>query len=145
MWSTSIFSKQYQYNIKRKGCGDSLKWSPKGKCFDVLLNSFNYFLKLIYGDYSEETVSRYWSLEGEGHLKILGCFQMILFQSGTTNANTTSRHHNFEVIGQRLVIFITLQWLPVEEFDAGTCSYKTFLLLFVLIMLFCHWLFLNHQ
>ena len=145
MWPTSIFSKQYQYNIKRKGCEDSLKWSPKGKCFDVFSNSFNYFHKLLYGDHSEELVSRYLGLKGEGHRKILGCFQMILFQSGTTIANTTSRHHNFEVIGQRLVIFITLQWLPVEEFDAGTCSYTTFLLLFVLIMLLGHWLFLNHQ
>ena len=63
----------------------------------------------MYGDHSEETVSRYWSLKGEGHLKIFGCFQMILFQSGTTIANTTSRHYNFVVMGQRLVIFITLQ------------------------------------
>ena len=61
------------------------------------------------GDHSEETVSTYWSLEGESHLKILGCFQMILFQSGTTIANTNFRHHDFEVIGQRLVIFIILQ------------------------------------
>lgn len=82
-------------------------------------------------------------LKGRRSPQNLGCFQMILFQSGTTIANTNSRHHDFEVIGQRLVIFITLQWLPVEEFDAGTCSYKTFLLLFVLIMLFatdCFWI-----
>ena len=63
----------------------------------------------MYGDHSEELVSRYLGLKGEGHRKMLDCFQMILFQSGTTIANTTSRHHNFEVIGQRLVIFITLQ------------------------------------
>ena len=61
----------------------------------------------MYGDLSE-AVSRYWSLKGEGHLKILGCFQMILFQSGMTIANTNFRHHVFEVIGQRLAIFITL-------------------------------------
>ena len=63
----------------------------------------------MYGDQSKEPVSRYLGLRGEGHLKSLGCFQMILFQSGTTIANTNSRHHDFEVIGQRLVIFITLQ------------------------------------
>ena len=70
VWPTSIFSKQYQYNIKRKGCEDSLKWSPKGKCFHVLSNSFNCFLKLMYGDQSEELVSRCLGLKGEGHLKI---------------------------------------------------------------------------
>ena len=44
-------------------------------------------------------------LKGRRSPQNLGCFQMILFQSGTTIANTNFRHHDFEVIGQRLVIF----------------------------------------
>ena len=35
------FSQLYQYSIKKKRWRELVKWSPNGKCFDLLANSLN--------------------------------------------------------------------------------------------------------
>ena len=42
-----------------------IKWSPKRKCLDLLLNSLNSFLKEMYGDQFGEFVCGYWDLKGQ--------------------------------------------------------------------------------
>ena len=41
-----------------------IKWSPKGKCLDLLSNSLNLFLKEMYRDQFGEFVCGYWGLKG---------------------------------------------------------------------------------
>ena len=41
-----------------------IKWSPKGKCLDLLSNSLNSFTKEMYGDQFGESVCGYWGLKG---------------------------------------------------------------------------------
>ena len=41
-----------------------IKWSPKGKCFDLLPNSLNLFHKEMYKDQFGEFVCGYWGLKG---------------------------------------------------------------------------------
>ena len=40
-----------------------MKWPPKSKCFDLLLNSPNWFLKETYGNQFGEFVCEYWGLK----------------------------------------------------------------------------------
>ena len=42
-----------------------IKWSPKRKCFDLLLNSLKSFFREIYRDPFGEFVSEYWGLKGQ--------------------------------------------------------------------------------
>ena len=56
-----------------------LKWSPKGKCFDLLLsNSFKLFLKEIYRGQFGEFVSGYWDI-------VSGYWSLILFKGLMTS------------------------------------------------------------
>ena len=41
-----------------------IKWSPKGKCFDLLSNSLNTFSEEMYRDQFGEFVCGYWGLKG---------------------------------------------------------------------------------
>ena len=41
-----------------------IKWSPKGKCLDLLSNSLDLFLKEMYRDQFGEFVCGYWGLKG---------------------------------------------------------------------------------
>ena len=41
-----------------------IKWSPRGKCLDLLSNSHNLFFKEMYGDQFGEFVCGYWGLKG---------------------------------------------------------------------------------
>ena len=47
---------------QKKRLWESIKWSPKGKCFDLLSNSLNSFFNKMYGDQTGEFVSGYWGL-----------------------------------------------------------------------------------
>ena len=49
---------------QEKRLWELLKWSPKRKCLDLLLNSFNNFLQEMYGDLFGEFVFGYWGLKG---------------------------------------------------------------------------------
>ena len=47
-----------------KSLGEFIKWSPKGKFFDILSHSLSLFLKKMYGDQCGEFPGRYWGLNG---------------------------------------------------------------------------------
>ena len=47
---------------QKKRLWESIKWSSKGKCFDLLSNSLNSFFNKMYGDQTGEFVSGYWGL-----------------------------------------------------------------------------------
>ena len=52
-----------------------IKWSPKRKCFDLLPNSLNTFLKEMYRDQSGEFLSGYWSLKSWRDLGSISSFK----------------------------------------------------------------------
>ena len=47
---------------QKKRLWESIKWSPRGKCFDLLSNSLNSFFNKMYGEQTGEFVSGYWGL-----------------------------------------------------------------------------------
>ena len=46
---------------QKKRSWESMKWSPKGKCFDLLSNFLISFFNKMYGEQTGEFVSGYWS------------------------------------------------------------------------------------
>ena len=48
---------------QEKRVGEFIKWSPKGKCFDLWTNSLNQFLKEMYRDQFGEFVRESWALK----------------------------------------------------------------------------------
>ena len=47
---------------QKKRSWESMKWSPKGKCFDLLSNFLISFFNKMYGEQTGEFVSGYWGL-----------------------------------------------------------------------------------
>ena len=58
------FLQTISIHCQEKRLWELLKWSPKRKCLDLLLNSFNNFLQEMYGDLFGEFVFGYWGLKG---------------------------------------------------------------------------------
>ena len=49
-------------HYQKKRLLDLIKWSPQGKCFDLLSNSLNLFFKEMYGDQFGAFVSEYFQI-----------------------------------------------------------------------------------
>ena len=48
------FSPNNIYTWSRERLWESMKWSPKGRCLDLLSNSLNWFFKEMYGDQAKK-------------------------------------------------------------------------------------------
>ena len=93
---------------------ESIKWSPKRKCFDLLSNSLNLFFKEMHRDQFGEFAGGYWGLKGYAISVWGNCSQSYLHGLDLIYASACRKINHLPSAKEDDLCLSRINWLPID-------------------------------